>query len=47
MTFVVRGDGCQGGIQATDVASIYDFKYRGCVRQYEKIWECFVERILH
>ena len=47
MTCVVRGDGCQEGIQAADVASIYDFKYRGCVRQYEKIWECLVERVLY
>ena len=47
MTFVVRGDGCQEGIQAAVVASIYDFRYQGCVRQSEKICECLVERILH
>ena len=28
MTFLVRGDGFQECIQAVDVASIYDFKYR-------------------
>ena len=47
MTFLVRDNGCQEGIQAADVASIYDFKYRGCVRHSEKIWEYLVERILH
>ena len=47
MTFLVRGDGFQECIQAVDVASIYDFKYRGCVRQPEKTWECLVECILH
>ena len=30
-----------------DVASIYDFKYQGCVRRLEKTWECLVECILH
>ena len=29
------------------VASIYDFKYRGCIRHIEKIWEYLVEHILH
>ena len=47
MTFLVRDDDCQEGIQAVDVASIYDFKYRGCVRRPKKTWECLVECILH
>ena len=45
MTLLVRGGGCQKGIQAAVVTSIYDFRYRGCVKQSEKIWECLVERI--
>ena len=47
MTFLVPGGGCQEGIQVANVASIYDFKYLGCVRRFEKIWEYLVERILH
>ena len=47
MTLLVRGDGCQKGIQAAVVNSIYDFRYRECVRQSEKIWECLVKRILY
>ena len=47
MTFLVPGGGYQEGIQAADVASIYDFKYRGYIKHTEKIWEYLVERILH
>ena len=47
MTFLVQDGGCQEGIQAADVASIYDFKYRGCIRRPEKTWECLVECIFH
>ena len=37
VAFLVPGGGCQENIQEVDVTSIYDCKYRGCVRHSEKI----------
>ena len=35
-----------GGYLGGSTASIYDFKYRGCVRRPEKTWECLCRMYL-